>query len=370
MPTISETVDSILSAPTWEERIARIRLVPQHHGTAEHAAIYAEVARVAYVPDLAPDFAFVHESDPFERRAFEEAYSAAAEATNWFLAVSPEQLAFVLERDPRTLLVFRNILGFTPQEFSYATQRAAADLGVKHLSKSKIESMERQGSRTTATQALVAAETINRAMDGRLFGEAPEGLKSKQNKPDTESGWASVREFASGGVPYALFLHQRHYGGAFRQLLDSTSSRRGDFIEDAVESLFDEHGIKHIRTGSHNQGDIEARFGLTVTPAPDFVVYDQNDTLRAILECKGANDGGTARDKALRFRKLQGESVRLNGVPLFAVLGGMGWARVNDTLGPVLRDTDGRAFTLSTLDEMLTVSPFRELSSIHHPSES
>jgi hypothetical protein len=80
-----------------------------------------------------------------------------------------------------------------------------------------------------------------------------------------------------------------------------------------------------------------------------------------MLECKATNNGGTARDKALRFARLREESVRLGGVPLFAVLGGMGWARVNDTLGPVVRDTDGRVFTLATLDELLTVAPFPAL---------
>ena len=98
-----------------------------------------------------------------------------------------------------------------------------------------------------------------------------------------------------------MFLHQRHYGGAFRQVLDATSTRRGDLIEDAVEALFMENGVPFIRTGSHNQGDIAARFEVRVTPAPDFVVFDNSETLRAILECKGTNDGGTARDKALRF---------------------------------------------------------------------
>jgi len=85
------------------------------------------------------------------------------------------------------------------------------------------------------------------------------------------------------------------------------------------------------------------------------------DTLRALLECKGANDGGTARDKALRFERLRDESVRLGGVPLIAVLGGLGWTRVNDTLGPVVRDCDGRVFSVSNLDEMLTVAPFPAL---------
>ncbi len=95
-----------------------------------------------------------------------------------------------------------------------------------------------------------------------------------------------------------------------------------------------------------------------MTPAPDFVVFDDSGSLRAMLECKGTNNGGTARDKALRFQKLRAESVRLGGVPLIAVLGGIGWARINDALTPVLQDTDGRVFTLSTLNSMLEVSPF------------
>ncbi|HVL28487.1 MAG TPA: hypothetical protein VM390_10095 [Acidimicrobiales bacterium] len=97
-------------------------------------------------------------------------------------------------------------------------------------------------------------------------------------------------------------------------------------------------------------------------PAPDFVVYDESGSLRAMLECKGANDGGTARDKALRFSTLRQESIRLNGTPLFAVLGGLGWSRVNDTLGPVVRDCDGRVFTLGNLHEMVTVQPFPQLT--------
>ena len=143
--------------------------------------------------------------------------------------------------------------------------------------------------------------------------------------------------------------------------MDATSTKRGDLIEDAVEALFRENGVPYIRTGSPNQGEISARFEVRVTPAPDFVVFDNSETLRAILECKGTNDGGTARDKALRFARLRAESNRLGGIPLIAVLGGIGWARVNDALGPVVRDTDGRVFTLSTLSAMLEVAPFPSL---------
>jgi hypothetical protein len=98
-----------------------------------------------------------------------------------------------------------------------------------------------------------------------------------------------------------------------------------------------------------------------VRPAPDFVVFDENDTLRAMLECKQTNDGGTARDKAGRFGTLRQEGIRLGGIPLFAVLDGLGWRRTNDALGPVVRDTDGRVFTLATVGDMIKTQPFPHL---------
>lgn len=361
MPSVEETVANIVAAPSWDQRVARLRLIPQLHGTNDRSAIHAAVAREAYVPHLAPDFAYVHESSFYGRGYFEDVYAAAAGDTDNFRNVGSEDLAAVIEADPRTLLVFRTIVGLTKEEFAHSTTLAAEPLGLPALSAHKVGSMEKSGTRTTAGQARVAGETLAQVMAGTLFGEPPGELKSKQNKPDTDGGWATVQQLASGGVPYSTFLHQRHYGGAFRQVLDATSSRRGDLIEDAVEALFRDKGVPYLRTGGHNQGDIEARFEVRVTPAPDFVAFDESDTLRAMLECKGTNNGGTARDKALRFERLREESVRLGGIPLLAVLGGMGWARVNDTLGPVVRDTDGRVFTLATLPQMLTVAPFPSL---------
>jgi hypothetical protein len=132
---------------------------------------------------------------------------------------------------------------------------------------------------------------VDEGMRRELFGEAPTGaVQLKIHKPDTLEGWITVQRYAAEGVPLPVFLHQRHYGGAFRQLLDATSTQRGDILEDAVEDLFQEHDIKFIRTGSHNQQEMAHRFGVTVKPAPDFVVFDTSDTLRALLECKVAND--------------------------------------------------------------------------------
>jgi len=358
---IRDTITRIAEANSWDHRIAQIRLIPLNHGTNEHSSIYAEIARLLYVPHLAADFAYIHEDRFYGREYFEQVYAAAHMATAGFTKVTEAELTSVLMKNPRTLLVFRTIMGLTKGEFAHATIMAGEPIGIDPLSPNKVDAMERNGTATTDEQAKVVARTLSLIIDGSLFGVPPGDLVSKQAKPDTENGWPSVRLFASSGVPFSLFLHQRHYGGAFRQVLDATSTKRGNLIEDAVEGLFKKNGVPNIRTGSHNQGEIATRFEVRVTPAPDFVIFDNSETLRAILECKGTNDGGTARDKALRFSKLRAESNRLGGIPVIAVLGGIGWARVNDALGPVIRDTDGRVFTLSTLSAMLEVAPFPSL---------
>jgi len=361
MPTTEETVESIAGAEGWNQRVAQIRLIPQHHGTGEHSRIFAEIARLLYLPHLAPDFAYIHEAPFYTKTYFLEVYGTAHRATNGFTDTDEDELTKTLETNPRILLVFRTILGLTKEEFAHSTVLAGKPGGLSALSAGKIDSMERNGSTTSEIQARVAARTLCHIMDGTLFGDPPTGLLSKQSKPDTEHGWESVREYSADRVPFAVYLHQRHYGGAFRQILDATSTHRGNLIEDAVENVFSEHRIPFIRTGSNNQGDIARRFEVHVAPAPDFVVFDTAGSLKAMLECKGTNNGGTARDKALRFERLRDESIRLGGIPLIAVLGGMGWTRVNDALGPVIRDTEGRVFTLSTLHSMLEVAPFPSL---------
>lgn len=144
MPTVEETVESIVKAATWDQRVARIRLIAQHHGTGEHPAIHAAVARAVYVPHLAPDFAYIHEAPFYEREYFEDVYRAAAGDTDSFLHVSVADLAAVIEADPRTLLVFRTIMGLTKEEFAHSTTLAAAPLGLPPLSSGKVGGMERK----------------------------------------------------------------------------------------------------------------------------------------------------------------------------------------------------------------------------------
>lgn len=359
--SIALTVQAIASAPTWDQRVALIRQVPERYGRAQHADVYSAIAAQVFAPGFGPDFAYVPWRESYELPPFQQAYVRAIELTDGFSHVDVFALTRALTEAPETLRVFRTILGYLPKEMAESTV-VLANRGHAKVSETTVSAFEAgRLPRNAAESAHTLAVLIDGLMSGAIFGEAEEPFRRKQSKPDTEFGWETVRRYEREGVPYSVFLHQRHYGGAFRQLLDATGAERGNLLEDAVERLALENGIPFIRTGAHNQQEIFERFNLTVRPAPDFVFYDKGDSLRALLECKGANDGGTARDKARRFDALRAEAARLGGIPVIAVLAGLGWRRTGDALGPVVRDTDGRIFTVESLPDLLTVSPFPQL---------
>jgi hypothetical protein len=256
----NERVDAVvadIAAAPWNARVALIRKIPEDFGKAHHQAVYAAVAKAVYVTELAPDFAYVHWRDEYELKPIERAYEKAFALTGGFTAVDPATLAGVIQAEPSTTRIFRLLLGFTTKELAASTLIVAERLGAPPVSDSAIKSMEAGRGRTGADARMSAARllaaTVDQAMHGGLFSSASGNLRSKIEKPDTADSWATVRKYASENVPLPVFLHQRHYGGAFRQLLDATSGKRGDLLEDAVERLLTENEILFLRTGSSNQ---------------------------------------------------------------------------------------------------------------------
>ena len=166
MPTKQETVELIVSAMTWDERVSRFRQIPQRHGTDEHASIFAQVARQLYVPHLAPDYAYVNTADFYELPHFQDAYAKAAAATAGFADVSVARLSASIQAEPVVLLPLRVITGLTRTEFAWSTKLIADPLGLKALSPGKVDSMERSGTATSPEQARVAAETVDKIMRG------------------------------------------------------------------------------------------------------------------------------------------------------------------------------------------------------------
>lgn len=362
MDSVADKIVSEIGATDdWNQRVNLVRQIPERFGTAQHSSIYAEVARRVYVPRLAPDFAYVHWRPEYELAPIQDAYEAAVQLTDGFRIVDESSLATAILQKPITLRIFRLLLGLTTQEFAAATGIPALERGVASMTNSRVKDVEGDGTADSRAAGL-CARVIARAMEGGLFPDSRvSGVRPKIDKPDTKEGWATVRRYADQGVPLPVFLHQRHYGGSYRQLLDATSAQRGDVLETALEELLQRGGVPFVRTAVGNQAQIARQFGITMRPAPDFVVYDASGIPRALIECKVANDGGTARDKAARYRSIRTEATRLGGIPVAALLAGLGWRRVADALGPVVRDTDGRVFTLATLDEIMLVQPFPAL---------
>lgn len=366
-------VDALLTQVVegdWIERVSAVRSVPSEFPGREHAAVYAEVSRAFYVPKLAPHFHIIPWPEKFlDRQTFQVGYATASSTTDGFSDTTPAAISRALETDPRSLRIFRLIIGYTPGEVAEAL-RALHDVT---LGTSAIERMETSGvaPRGAATAFQALGELLSTVVSGEGGYSVSEelqdrGFLGKTDKPDTQDGWESVRKFAQEGVPYEELLFQRFYGGAFRQLQDAGGTRKGDILEDATEALFEAHGVPYVRTVPGTQASAGAKFGITVTPAPDFILHDGNSA-KGLLECKSASDGGTARDKASRFSRLRQEAQRLGGIPVIAVLEGFGWRRVNDALGPVVRDCDGRVFTLSNLDELAEVDPVRDLIGLRQP---
>jgi hypothetical protein len=277
-----DLVSAIVAAPSWNARVNLVRQIPEEYGRAQLRDVYSRLARELYAPDPALELAYVVWRQDYELASVAESYEQAYSETQGFTEVAVDDLFRCLMARPASLRTFRLLLALTPEEFSHATKPVAADLGVATVGEGRIKSME-SGRAGTERAATVLAETIARGVTGTLFPPPYPPARTRQNRPDLSQGWDTVRRYAENGVPLEVFLHQRHYGGAFIQLLNSTGKERGDALEEAVRDVLDDAGIPYVQTGSGHQADIRERFNITVQPAPDFVFYDASGSLRGML---------------------------------------------------------------------------------------
>ncbi len=135
----------VVSASGWDQRVARVRQIPDVHGTNEHQAVYAEIARQLYAAHLAPDYAYVPVEDFYELPYFDIAYAKASSATGDFTNVSVAVLESAILAEPTVLLPLRVITGLLGNEFAGSTKLVGEALGLRSLSASKVDSMERSG---------------------------------------------------------------------------------------------------------------------------------------------------------------------------------------------------------------------------------
>jgi hypothetical protein len=355
--TVESHVTRVQAAATWDTRVSEIRKAQQGIAPNQQASFFDKVAQDIYAPQLTYSYETVFWRDQFAQSNFDNLYVRASAVTNGFVDVSQADLAAALLGDPPILKVFRTILGYTRSELAEACNTVSTAGG--KVTAGNIDSVENgKQVRNTAWLSLVA-QVISDAMTSPRVPPIDEALTTKQSvQRDTANGWESVRHAHNHGVRYAVLLNQRLIGGAFRQLQDSTSGLVGGGLETPVRQLLSDAHVPFVRTStsSEDKKEVARKFGITLALVPDYVIHD-GTALRAFLECKLINDGGTARDKAARFKNYAAEGRRLGGIPVLAVLDGGGWRRTGDALGPVIEACEGRVFSLSNVHEMLDVAP-------------
>ena len=91
---------------------------------------------------------------------------------------------------------------------------------------------------------------------------------------------------------------------------------------------------------------------LGFSPGPDFAL--PQDSPAVIIESKVAEDGGTARDKASRIANLAQAAAR-RGLLACAVIDGRGWSERPSALADVVISTEGRTYSLATLQHLLDI---------------
>lgn len=342
------------SNPTVRRRAVAITLAQSGADRDEAIGLLSS----GFVRATQPSFHYIPKGRSMAgEEAFNRAYENLARCTSNFREVSNETLIRALNHDPGTLAPLRMILGLTHNEMSWAIGMASDGATATGSTLRKFErdpKPDRMSAKRTEIIKAIANTAI--AVMERKILQVPSSARglfhSKLDKRDTLDGWRTVA-VASGGVPYSALLYQRYVGGVWRQVQDAYSETKGDsLLEQPIADLFDANGISYYRSGAGVSGAVltERKYGLS--PGPDFVLPEQAPTV--IIESKVAEDGGTARDKAACIKNTS-EAARAKGLLPCAVIDGKGWSERPSALAEVVMATEGRTYSLMTLDHLMEI---------------
>lgn len=290
-----------------------------------------------------------------EYSVFEQGYEELKKVTRGFIKLNPEAITDRLFDCPIIFVVLRAILGFTPPEWAYLTsQRTTESVGqgaARSIDRRIRMSPESpiKGSGLTAKRIRAMVKTACDLIDA---GAPDVGLDHlhRLDKIDTKDPGSGIRTLAKIGVPYTVLLYERFLGRPFAGHRDSVSEIIGDSLESAIEDRLTSAGITFRKT---KRADRIPGFDQ----APDFVVPSELNP-RIVIEAKITEDDGTARDKVTRIQHLGNLSTA--GLPagarrfeVIACIGGRGFGVRREDMRKMLLATQGKVFTLKTLDALI-----------------
>jgi len=286
---------------------------------------------------------------------FQQAYEVLKRHTAGFAALELGKVKRALEEDALAFVVLRTMLGFSPPEWAFEAAKRSGIAISQNFARSldqevrtnhqKFLSLSPQSRKRVDALVAVACQLLKEGS-----GEVPANMIHRLDKADTRSGIASLRHLANEGAPYAMLLYERFLGRPFAAHRDSVSELVGEVMENAVEEQLRKAGISFRKTKRAER--IEG-----FDQAPDFIVPDEWNP-QVIIEAKITEDDGTARDKVTRIQHLAeiSRQRRRQGQPGFQVVAcidGRGFGVRREDMRKLLAATQGKLFTLKTLDRLV-----------------
>lgn len=291
---------------------------------------------------------------------FESGYEALKKATGGFVTITTDLLIKTVYQTPVVFVVIRTILGFTPPEWAYVTterggvtvdQGAARTLDRKMRLAALTPIIDKNSVTDTRIKAMIAAAVV-------LLEEGAGDIDRtlvvhRLDKFDTSDGIRSIRPVADLGVPYSVLLYERFLGRPFATHRDAVSELVGDVVESAVEAVLAKGGVTNRKTKR-----AERINGFD--QAPDFIVPSELNPA-VIIEAKLTEDDGTARDKVSRVQNLRALRDREGkNYEIVACIAGRGFKVRREDIRRLLEATDGKVFTLETVDRLLDCTRIRD----------
>ena len=309
-----------------------------------------------YLAQMQPSFHLIPRGESMASEpSFTAAYEALVGATDGFTRTDADALATALTETPAALAPLRMILGFTHQEMAAAVQLVNSEARTTGQTLRNFERAAQPKRLTDTRRQLIAdlALAATAIMERRILPVPEAAAKyfhSKLDKRDTSDGWRSVADSVAG-VPYSALLYQRYVGGVWRQVQDAYSEIKGDaLLERPLRELLLARGIPHHHTAPGATGAAETKARYDISPPPDFVIPDSMPTVA--IEAKVGEDGGTVRDKSARIQEMA-HSANAVGLRPCALIDGKGWFQRQSALVAVILATQGRTYTLATMEQLL-----------------
>ena len=330
--------------------------------------------------DLQSQFLVLPKGNNFiEYRDFQDGYEVLKRNTGAFFNFDEATVWQALQEDSLSFLVLRTILGMSPPEWadlarsergSGINQNQARTLDVRcRVATGTVEvagilkplrKYFAQLQRPQCAGLLDRIEALVSVAVEYIRKGAPPGADDtvhRLGKIDTAEGLVSLHYVASQHVPYAMSLYERYLGRPFASHRDSVSELVGDVMESAIEERLARKDITFRKTK-------RAERVPGYDQAPDFFVPDEFNPA-VVIEAKITGDDGTARDKATRIvhlAEMRDHRIRegLPGFEVVACIDGRGFGVRREDMRRILLRTEGKVFTLATLDQLIPHTRLRE----------